>query len=66
MVTRAILRNWLLFGIGAGFLGALQVYIATERRPAALAMVGFGLVIGIVGGLGRLSFVVGRDAEQGS
>ncbi len=54
MVTRTILRNWLLFGIGMGVFGAIQVYIATERSTPALVMVGFGVLIGIVGGLGRL------------
>ncbi|HEV2808808.1 MAG TPA: hypothetical protein VGV93_00215 [Acidimicrobiales bacterium] len=54
MVTRAILRNWLLLGIGLGVLGAVQVYIATERSIPALVMVGFGVLIGMIGGLGRL------------
>ena len=53
MVTRTILRNWLLFGMGLGVLGAVQVYIATERSTPALVTVGFGVLIGIVGGLGR-------------
>ncbi len=54
MVTRTILRNWLFFGMGLGVLGAVQVYIATERSAPALVMVGSGVLIGIVGGLGRL------------
>lgn len=54
MVTRTIVRNWLLVGIGAGVLGAVQVYIATERSTGALVMVGLGVLIGIVGGLVRL------------
>lgn len=53
MVTRTIFRNWLLFGIGLGVLGAVQVYIATERSTPALVMVEFGVLIGIVGGLVR-------------
>lgn len=65
MVTRAILRNWLLLGIGLGVLGAVQVYIATERSAAALVMVGSGVLIGIVGGLGRL-FIEWRRGGLGA
>ena len=60
MVTRTILRNWLLFGIEMGVFGAVQVYITAGRSTPALVMVGFGVLIGIVGGLGRL-FVSGGE-----
>jgi hypothetical protein len=56
VVTRAILRNWLFLGLALGAVGAVQVYGATNRLERALAMLGFGLAIGVVGGLSRLYY----------
>lgn len=53
VVTRTILRNWLLVGCAGGVVGALQVYLGTERLSPALTMVGIGLALGLVGGFGR-------------
>jgi hypothetical protein len=43
-------------GLAAGAVGRLQVYAATSRPDRAFATLGFGLAIGMVGGLGRLYY----------
>lgn len=62
VVRRVILRNWLLFGTGIGVLVAIRMYVATERLDRSLAMLGVGVVVGIVGGLVRLAI----ESRRGS
>lgn len=65
MVTRAILRNWLVVGTAAGGAGFLQVYAANQRLLPALLVAGLGLTLGIIGGLIRL-FVEWRRGGLGA
>lgn len=60
MIGRKILVSWLLFGTAIGCFSFLQVYVATEDLSRGAAVFGFGIALGVVGGLGRLAIEARR------
>ncbi len=57
MSNYKIVAIWLAFGLGLGVLGGIQLFIASDYEILpALALIGFGLLIGLVGGAIRVLF----------